>query len=859
MLHRKQALSAIVLFILLVAPGLIFAQSAEECLMCHADTELEAEDGSLIGVDEDHYLDSVHGTLDCTDCHDQPSADWDDIPHFTLYQQVDCGICHEDAINSYSSSFHGTALARGVSEAPNCSDCHGTAQDPHRLINTDNGTEETACRVCHQEETRNYLGSAHKIALDTGKSSPGCVSCHPTHGSTLPPSSGAVNTICLTCHEDAMQSLMIGGHPYGETAEGVINCASCHDVHSAHVPDVDSGTLQACVDCHDGYEDQFAGSVHEDLLASDIMNCLSCHKTHQVADNDTDLEFGCGQCHEDAEAVYRTSAHRLARLHGDIVAAECADCHGGHHILAATDQNSPVHHENIPGMCGECHTDNTVITSDYVRLPVSLPSYSESVHGKGLEEGKHTAVCTDCHGSHNLQSANIATSSVARENITKTCGQCHDKVAEEYAGSVHGRAVQHGIKDSPDCTGCHDEHLILDTSDPNSPVSSSHIESIVCRGCHEDPQMAARYGLPEEIITSYLDSYHGWALQRGGKAVAACEDCHNTHNVRSILDPESSIHPNNVVETCGKCHPQSNATFAASYSHITARGSWGIHDYARVIYIFLIALVLGGMAIHNAIILLKVIRHHKRHHQSKEAILRMTRSEIWQHMLLAITFSALAVTGFALRYPDAWWVSALGSIGMTEIVRAFVHRVMAGLMIGASFYHIGYLLFSERGRYVLKAMTPILKDGSRAIGTMAFYLGLRSKQPNHGMFDYTQKAEYWALVWGTVVMGLTGFVLMFPDFVTAFLPAWVIRVSETIHFYEAILAVGAIIIWHFFFTIFIPREYPMSWIWLTGRMDKAEWEHHHSDESEEMGNEPEQLPPTGKYAEGAKDDFLLPH
>ncbi|MCB2211216.1 cytochrome c3 family protein [bacterium] len=840
-------------------PVLLFAQAADDCLMCHADTELEAEDGSIVGVDEEYFGDSVHGFFDCVDCHDQPGADWEDLPHFSVYHPVDCSICHEDAAGSYDGSFHGRALAGGEAEAPECSQCHGSSQDPHRIQSVGSGVAENACRVCHRKETQAYRGSVHQVAHDQGKPSPGCTSCHPTHGAELPPSAGAVNNLCLSCHKDAMRSVMIGGHPFGETEQGAINCASCHDVHATHIPEVDSGTLQACVECHPGYESQFAGSVHEEMLESEKMNCLSCHKTHQVADTEEETEFGCGQCHEDAEAVYRTSAHRMARLHGDVVAAECADCHGGHHILPASDPESLVHHDNIPGMCGECHSDNTVITSDYVRLPISLPSYERSVHGMGLQAGKPTAVCTDCHGSHNLQSANVSTSMVARQNLTQTCGQCHEEEAAIFGESVHGRAVQHGIKDSPDCTGCHEEHLILPISDPDSPVNPSNISHHACRECHEDPELAARYGLPTEVVESYEDSYHGWALSRGGGMVASCEDCHGTHNIKSIHDPDSRIHPDNVVAMCGECHDQSNPTFAASYSHISARGAWGIHDYARVIYIILIAIVLGGMAFHNGLILFKTIRHHKRHHEAQEAVLRMTKNEIWQHILLAFTFIVLAITGFALRYPDAWWVNILTSLGMTETVRAFTHRLMAGMMIATSFYHIAYLWFTARGRELMKAMIPHPKDAGRALGTMLYYMGLKTRQPNHGMFDYTQKAEYWALVWGTIVMALTGFILMYPDLVTAFLPAWVIRVSETIHFYEAILAVGAIIIWHFFFTIFIPREYPMSWIWITGRMPKHEWDHHHSDETNELGREPKILPPTGKYADGEKDDPLLPH
>jgi cytochrome b subunit of formate dehydrogenase len=103
------------------------------------------------------------------------------------------------------------------------------------------------------------------------------------------------------------------------------------------------------------------------------------------------------------------------------------------------------------------------------------------------------------------------------------------------------------------------------------------------------------------------------------------------------------------------------------------------------------------------------------------------------------------------------------------------------------------------------------------------------------VFDYTQKAEYWALVWGTVVMVLTGLILWFPAFATQYMPAWVIRVSEVVHFYEAILAVGAIIIWHWFFVIFLPQEYPMSTVWLDGRYPAREWKEFHRGEYEQVG------------------------
>jgi len=163
------------------------------------------------------------------------------------------------------------------------------------------------------------------------------------------------------------------------------------------------------------------------------------------------------------------------------------------------------------------------------------------------------------------------------------------------------------------------------------------------------------------------------------------------------------------------------------------------------------------------------------------------------------------------------------------------------VLVSLSFYHVWYVLFAKRGRKLFAAMTPQSSDFRQMIDNVSFFLGRQKHRPSFGMFDYTQKVEYWALIWGTVVMAATGFVLWFPTLATDWLPAWVVRVCETVHFFEAILAVSAIVIWHFFFEIFQPGEYPMNWTWLTGRMSKTEWMENHPRAAEEMGEEPKEV------------------
>jgi cytochrome b subunit of formate dehydrogenase len=108
-----------------------------------------------------------------------------------------------------------------------------------------------------------------------------------------------------------------------------------------------------------------------------------------------------------------------------------------------------------------------------------------------------------------------------------------------------------------------------------------------------------------------------------------------------------------------------------------------------------------------------------------------------------------------------------------------------------------------------------------------YYLRLSKKHPTFHKYDYTEKAEYWALIWGTIVMGVTGFILWFPTMVGDWAPVWLIKVSEIIHFYEAILATLAIIVWHWFFVIFRPSEYPMSFAWISGGVTLAKYKEHH--------------------------------
>jgi formate dehydrogenase gamma subunit len=247
----------------------------------------------------------------------------------------------------------------------------------------------------------------------------------------------------------------------------------------------------------------------------------------------------------------------------------------------------------------------------------------------------------------------------------------------------------------------------------------------------------------------------------------------------------------------------------------------------KSVYLWLIALIVGGMLLHNVVILSYYVIKRRRVAMSAESILRLDRVQRIQHVGLLVSFWLLVVTGFALRFPDAWWVQQLSVVGMTEPVRSTLHRIGAAVMVVVSLSHLWYIISVKRGRKEFQAMLPELQDVKDFWANMKYYTWRSGKRAKFGRYGYTQKAEYWALVWGTVIMALTGFVLWFPTLAVRFLPAIAVTVSQTIHYYEAWLATLAIVVWHLFFVLFYPGEYPMNWTWLTGKMSHNTVEEHH--------------------------------
>ena len=216
--------------------------------------------------------------------------------------------------------------------------------------------------------------------------------------------------------------------------------------------------------------------------------------------------------------------------------------------------------------------------------------------------------------------------------------------------------------------------------------------------------------------------------------------------------------------------------------------------------------------------------------------LRMTLNERVQHINLFINFTVLVITGFALKYPEAFWASPITDVPAGMTIRGFLHRLSGVAIVTLGGYHVLYLLLTERGRRILRDMIPVWKDAKDLWETLKnnLFINRPAKEIKMGRFNFREKLEYLGLIWGTLVMTITGFILWLEVEWLKYFPKWTYEVARAIHFYEAILATLTILVWHFYSVIFNPDVYPMSWAWLNGHLTEHEMELEHGLELERL-------------------------
>ncbi|MBI5021399.1 MAG: cytochrome b/b6 domain-containing protein [Ignavibacteriales bacterium] len=675
------------------------------------------------------------------------------------------------------------------------------------------------------------------------------------------------NSDCIMCHSDnsltmsrsgKSVSLFVNEKTFGKSVHGGLTCVTCHEGFKAEdLPHKSKISKVECFGCHNdignkhSFHPQLGKSLAEGKRPN--VNCVDCHGKHDILSskssnskfNENNSAESCTECHSDVKDIFLTSSHGKALEAQQKGAPNCLTCHRHEVSNLSGIRDSLQFKKEQEKMCLSCHLDNPDVQEKASPSAGFIAAYEKSVHGKALLRGNSKAAnCVDCHGSHEMKKSLDPSAKISKLHISETCSQCHGKITEEYSQSIHGTALRDGILESPTCTDCHGEHNILDHNDPNSRVANTNVSEKVCSPCHSSLKLSEKYGLMGNRTETYRDSYHGLAVKAGSIEVANCASCHGIHNIKPSTDSTSMISKANMVKTCGKCHPGANERFTIGSVHsTTADIQEPLLYWIANTYILMIILTIGGMLIHN---ILDFIRKSKRKlmirrglipepHHGTTMYLRMSANERVQHATLVVSFITLVLTGFALKFPDAWWVAPLRNISPVMFdIRGIVHRIAGVIMIVASFYHIYYILFVERGKKLVRDLLPRQRDLTDVMGLIRYNVGISDIKPRFERFSYIEKAEYWALVWGTIVMGVTGFVLWFDNTFMGLLTKLGWDAARTVHYYEAWLATLAIIVWHFYFVIFNPDVYPLNLAFWKGTLTEEEMEDEHPVELEEL-------------------------
>ena len=310
-----------------------------ECMDCH-EGEFKAPKKGLppvwIGVRPELFAKSVHGGLNCVDCH----ATLTGSTHDSKLPPAQCASCHEAATRRFATSIHGVARPGGQPIAASCTTCHGNAHELLPVKHTDSPVAKF-----------NLLGT--------------CASCHEGDNTRR----GLKNGDAIAHFRDSI-------HGQGLYKMGLNVSPSCNDCHGVHdiksIKDTAAHTSRAalsktCGACHVGVEKAYTASVHGQLpltAGGKTAVCTDCHTAHDIerpgsAHFKQTIDQKCGQCHEERLANYRETYHGKAMLLGkantatDVAA--CYDCHGHHDIQKHTDPDSQLSAGNIVQTCARCH------------------------------------------------------------------------------------------------------------------------------------------------------------------------------------------------------------------------------------------------------------------------------------------------------------------------------------------------------------------------------------------------------------------------------------------------------------------------------------------------------------------------
>ena len=229
-----------------------------------------------------------------------------------------------------------------------------------------------------------------------------------------------------------------------------------------------------------------------------------------------------------------------------------------------------------------------------------------------------------------------------------------------------------------------------------------------------------------------------------------------------------------------------------------------------------------------------------------ETIVRFSRKQRIEHLVVMLLFMTLALTGFPQKFYEARWAAVIvNAIGGLDRLR-FLHR-MAGLLFSvATIFHIVLITLLALMRRAGMTMVPTRRDFSDAIQQIGWYLGLAKEPAKFDRYDYRQKFEYWGMLIGSLVMVVTGLILYLPLLFTRFFPGEFVPVAQVAHSNEGLMAFLVVITWHIYNAHLSPDVFPFDTCIFTGKISVERMHHEHPLELARMtGDEADAAPGHG--------------
>ena len=484
---------------------------------------------------------------------------------------------------------------------------------------------------------------------------------------------------------------------------------------------------------------------------------------------------------------------------------ECFQCHGQKPVdgyIEVDGQKMPAYID-VNGQKKSIYVDRAI--------------QSNSRHGK--------LACISCHIGFNpgLHPESVTQGWLRTAKIS-ACGDCHGEEDKMYQHSFHGNLVFTKDADkAPLCGDCHDAHNIV----PPGTDAFRAAEPATCARCHPDAQK------------TYLDSYHGKAYRLGDRKTAVCSDCHGGHRILPASNPESTVSRENVVATCAGCHPGANANFADFRSHVNPqdpRSSWQIWIF-WIAYVLLIAVVFSFAFVHTSLYIYRGAKEglysRRNHHRDRRGDTRIEFRRFnvfhrWMHFLVIVSFTVLVFTGMPLKYKDTAWAQWFMDFFGGVTAAGIYHRLAAVVTVvywTAEMIFMVAMVIRARGKNLRSPGSMMFgkKDLEDLVGMFAWFFG-KGPKPQFDRYTYWEKFDYISLGIGTVIIGLTGFMMWFPLKTTELLPGIFLNIALVIHSNEALLAMGVIFIFvHFFSAHLKPESFPIDKVIFTGSLPVAHY------------------------------------